>query len=263
MITNPYKVLGVPNGASEDECTKAYKRLAKKYHPDLNPNNPEAADKMAEINAAYDQIKNGIGNPFEKSSYSSSYAYYNYRRKSNSSPDYYTSAAQFINNRQFEQALNVLRNIENRTAQWYYLSAVANMGIGRQSLALSQIQQACAMEPDNLTYSVAYSQIRSNSRPGGYYYKAYNHSENTEKRNEADYPPQGDGCSSGCLGRILKFFLIIALIQLIISFIASFAGTHRRSTKAYNNTTGSYSENTTENSADYFGADNGEKSIFN
>ena len=57
MITNPYKVLGVPNGASEDECTKAYKRLAKKYHPDLNPNNPEAADKMAEINAAYDQIK--------------------------------------------------------------------------------------------------------------------------------------------------------------------------------------------------------------
>lgn len=66
MITNPYKVLGVPNGASEDECTKAYKRLAKKYHPDLNPNNPEAADKMAEINAAYDQIKNGIGNPFEK-----------------------------------------------------------------------------------------------------------------------------------------------------------------------------------------------------
>lgn len=144
MITNPYKVLGVPNGASEDECTKAYKRLAKKYHPDLNPNNPEAADKMAEINAAYDQIKNGIGNPFEKSSYSSSSAY-NYRRKTSSSPDYYTSAAQFINNRQFEQALNVLRNIENRTAQWYYLSAVANMGIGRQSLALSQIQQACAM----------------------------------------------------------------------------------------------------------------------
>ncbi|MGN1124031.1 MAG: DnaJ domain-containing protein, partial [Eubacterium sp.] len=37
MITNPYKVLGVPDGASEEECTRAYKRLAKKYHPDLNP----------------------------------------------------------------------------------------------------------------------------------------------------------------------------------------------------------------------------------
>lgn len=263
MITNPYKVLGVPDGASEDECTKAYKRLAKKYHPDLNPNNPEAADKMAEINAAYDQIKNGSGNPFERSSYSHSSAY-NYRGKASSAPDYYTSAAQFINNRQFEQALNVLQGIENRTAQWYYLSAVANMGIGRRSLALSQIQQACAMEPDNFTYSVAYSQIRSNSRPGGYYYKEYNYSENTEKRSDYNYPPQSDGCGSGCLGKILKFFLIIALIQLIMSFIASFAGTHRRNTKAYqNNATGSYSESTTENSADYFGADNGEKSIFN
>ena len=37
MITNPYKVLGVPDGAGEEECTKAYKKLAKKYHPDLNP----------------------------------------------------------------------------------------------------------------------------------------------------------------------------------------------------------------------------------
>ena len=35
MITNPYKVLGVPDGASVEECTKAYKKLAKKYHPSL------------------------------------------------------------------------------------------------------------------------------------------------------------------------------------------------------------------------------------
>ena len=74
MTTNPYRILGVPDGASADECTAAYKRLAKKYHPDLNPNNPEAANKMAEINAAYDQIKNG--NPFENKSYSRSSAYY-------------------------------------------------------------------------------------------------------------------------------------------------------------------------------------------
>ncbi|MDE6659455.1 MAG: DnaJ domain-containing protein [Eubacterium sp.] len=74
MTTNPYQILGVPDGATEEECTAAYKRLAKKYHPDLNPNNPEAASKMAEINAAYDQIKNG--KPFEKRAYSSSSAYY-------------------------------------------------------------------------------------------------------------------------------------------------------------------------------------------
>ena len=51
MITNPYKVLGVPEGASLDECTRAYKKLAKKYHPDLNPNDKAAEIKMAEINS--------------------------------------------------------------------------------------------------------------------------------------------------------------------------------------------------------------------
>ena len=77
MITNPYKVLGVPDGASEDECTKAYKKLAKKYHPDLNPDNPDAANKMAEINAAYDQIKNGdtSSNPFGRTAHGAGSAY--------------------------------------------------------------------------------------------------------------------------------------------------------------------------------------------
>ena len=261
MITNPYKTLGVPDGASEDECTKAYKRLAKKYHPDLNPNNPEAANKMAEINAAYDQIKNG--NPFEKSSYSSSSAYH-YRRQSGSSPDYYTSAAQFINSRQFEQALNVLKNIEDRTAQWYYLSAVANIGLGRRSLALSQIQQACAMEPDNFTYSVLYSQIRNSTQPREtYYYRENTHFDNSDNRTDYNYPPQNSGCSGGCLGRLLKIILLIAFIQLIITLVSSFSGAYRRTTKVnQNSTTNSYSENTTENSADYFGNEDGSDSIF-
>lgn len=57
-MDDPYKVLGLQQGASEDEVKSAYRRLAKKYHPDLNPGNEEAARKMNEINAAYDQIKN-------------------------------------------------------------------------------------------------------------------------------------------------------------------------------------------------------------
>ncbi|MGN0038476.1 MAG: J domain-containing protein [Coriobacteriales bacterium] len=57
--TNPYKVLGLNEGASKDEVTRAYRKLAKKYHPDLNPGDEAAARKMAEVNAAYDAITNG------------------------------------------------------------------------------------------------------------------------------------------------------------------------------------------------------------
>ena len=57
MAKNPYTVLGVPETATDDEIRNAYRRLAKKYHPDLNPNDPTATQHMNEVNAAYDQIK--------------------------------------------------------------------------------------------------------------------------------------------------------------------------------------------------------------
>ena len=57
--TDPYRVLGLQPGASKDEVSKAYRKLAKKYHPDLNPGDEQAAKKMAEVNAAYDSIMNG------------------------------------------------------------------------------------------------------------------------------------------------------------------------------------------------------------
>lgn len=58
-MRDPYSVLGVSRDATEDQIKEAYRKLAKKYHPDANPDNKEAAaEKMKEINAAYDQIKN-------------------------------------------------------------------------------------------------------------------------------------------------------------------------------------------------------------
>lgn len=54
MVRDPYKVLGVTPGASDEEIKKAYRTLAKKYHPDLNPGDEVAAERMNEVNAAYD-----------------------------------------------------------------------------------------------------------------------------------------------------------------------------------------------------------------
>lgn len=60
-----YEVLGVPRDASQEEIKKAYRRLARKYHPDANPDDPSAVEKMKEINEAYEVL----GNPEKRAKY--------------------------------------------------------------------------------------------------------------------------------------------------------------------------------------------------
>ena len=65
-MRDPYSVLGVRQNASDDEVKKAYRELARKYHPDNYQNNPLAdlaEEKMKEINEAYDTITKGRSAP--------------------------------------------------------------------------------------------------------------------------------------------------------------------------------------------------------
>lgn len=168
MVDDPYKVLGLSPNATDDEVKRAYRALAKKYHPDLNPGDQEAARKMQEVNEAYDQIKNpekyagqSAGNGY--GSYGG-YGYnpfggYQQRTRTSQGDQYQTSAEQYIRFRRWQEALNVLENCQNRDARWYYLSALANDGLGNQVTALEHMRKAVSMAPDNQEYLWALNQM--------------------------------------------------------------------------------------------------------
>ncbi len=83
MMMDPYKVLEISPGASEEEIKKAHRRLAKKYHPDLNPGDMHAAEKMNEINAAYDILTRPGANRYRQTYTQRSEETYSYKEEEN------------------------------------------------------------------------------------------------------------------------------------------------------------------------------------
>ena len=160
MIDDPYKVLGVSPGATDEEIKRAYRKLAKKYHPDLNPGDQEAAKKMQQVNAAYEQIKDPDKARQQSYGGQGGYGYDpfgGWQRQQSYTQDsaderYQQSAYQYIRFGRYREALNVLNGAEKKNARWYYLSALANDGLGNQVTALEHIRRAVSMEPDNPEY---------------------------------------------------------------------------------------------------------------
>ncbi len=185
MVQDPYKVLGVAPDASDEEVKKAYRDLIKKYHPDLHPGDAEAAKKMNDVNAAYDQIKSG--NTPGSASYAGyggqagAYQQYGYggwtdwagygAQSRQTERSEYTAAVNYIRNGMYREALNALSGVpeSERDGKWFYLSAGANMYLGNKVAALEQAKKAVALEPDNAEYRRLLEQLQS----GGDFYDNY------------------------------------------------------------------------------------------
>ncbi len=210
MIDDPYKILGVSPDADDETIKKAYRRLAKKYHPDVNPGDPVAAKKMQQVNAAYEQIKNpekaqqrpgGQGyNPY--GSYDPFGGFGGYGRTGQSygsgqtqGDQYQQAAAQYIRFGRYREALQALSSCQTRDARWYYLSALANDALGNQVTALEHIRRAVSMEPDNRTYLDTLAQIQN----GGAAYRR-------QAGNFRGYAAGGSSCASLCLCYFLQMF---------------------------------------------------------
>ena len=181
-MVDPYQVLGIERSASQEEIKKAYRVLSRKYHPDANINNPnkaQAEEKFKEIQQAYKQIMDEKENGYQGNFNAGGYGFgrdfggfesyngsYGYRSDSNDSEEYMMhlrAAANYINSRYYKEALNVLAQMKEHGAQWYYLSAIANCGLGNNILALEHARQAAAMEPVNMQYAQLVHQLESGS----------------------------------------------------------------------------------------------------
>ncbi len=178
MGLDPYQVLGVSRNASDEEIKQAYRRLAKKYHPDRNPGDAEAAKKMQQVNAAYEAIKNpasqtqqgGYGGYNPYGSYDPFGGFGGgYGHTGSTQPDYLTAAYKYIVYGRFHEALQVLNQTRERSARWYYLSALANDGLGNRITAMEHIRTAVSMEPGNMEYLEALRRMEH----GGSAYRRY------------------------------------------------------------------------------------------
>lgn len=152
-MENPYEVLGIREGASQEEIKAAYKEQVKKYHPDKHQDNPLyelAEEKLQEINEAYEYLtKNGT---------------------QRQNPEF-QEIRKNIDRGNLAAAEASLSRTKTRNAEWFFLSGMVSLRKGWYDEAMNNLQTAVSMEPANLEYRNAMNSITQSQN--GYRTTAY------------------------------------------------------------------------------------------
>ena len=156
-MNDPYKVLNVSPSASDEEVKKAYRDLARKYHPDNYHDNPLAdlaQEKMKEINEAYEQIQkqrragSGYGAPRQ--------SYYGTTSNGYSSADPTMQQIRLaIARGDISQAERLLNAVSDHNAEWSFLMGNVCYRRGWLDEAKRYFETACRMDPENPEYRQA------------------------------------------------------------------------------------------------------------
>ena len=155
---DPYKVLGLQPGATEEEVKSAYRALAQKYNPDMyeaGPLKDQAEQKMNELNDAFDTVMNElrVGKAEQGVPGGSS---------TGQSQGEFADVRNMIRQGQADQALAVLQAVDDprHTAEWYFLMGSAYYYKGWMGEALQYFQIACRMDPSNREYAAALANLQ-------------------------------------------------------------------------------------------------------
>jgi len=173
-MENPYEILNVKKGATKDEIRRAYKKLAKQYHPDQYDDNPLrdlAEERMREVNEAYDTLmKSASESNTHSSSRSSSYSNQrsyenqsshtnnNYNQQNYQSQNIYENIKNDIYSGNLRSAEQKLNTVKTRDAEWNYLMGILFSKKGWNDSAKRYLSVACRMNPSHPEYRNALEQ---------------------------------------------------------------------------------------------------------
>lgn len=171
-MKDPYSVLGVMPGATQEEIKKAYRELARKYHPDNYHDNPLAdlaQEKMKEINEAYETLSrtgSDRGSTFNDGGAQRQQS----ARSQGSAAQEYTRIRVAVNSGNLDAARQMLEQMSSRDAEWYFLMGSVYYKRGWIDEAEKNYRMAVSMEPANAEYRQA---LQYMSRGGSFYRPGY------------------------------------------------------------------------------------------